>query len=119
MPDKTKEALQDVGFLGSYALLPSTNELCFKTQVAVRSMISTANEWEYYIANGEDLGADQSRKVEEWIRPKLRAFRDVAREKIEELDNLFVEEDEAEALRLLKGRWWQIVHAVDAYLKAT
>ncbi|CAK3778208.1 Ribosomal lysine N-methyltransferase set11 [Lecanosticta acicola] len=116
MSPETKRALQDVGFLGNYALVPATNELCFKTQVAVRAILNTANEWEYYIANGEDLAADQTKRVEEWVRPKLLALKAFAREKIVEVEALFVGEDEAEAVRLLKGRWWQVVHAVDAYM---
>lgn len=118
MPETTREALQDVGFLGGYALLPGTNELCFKTEVAVRAILLTANEWEYFIANGEDLSGDQSGKAREWLIPRMQVYRKTAVSRLEELDELEVRSGEQEALRLLKVRWRQIRDAVDAFLAA-
>lgn len=118
MPETTREALQDVGFLGGYALLPGSNELCFKTEVAVRAMLLTANEWEYFVANGEDLSGDQSGKVRAWLSPRLKDYRGVAVSKQEELEGLDVKDHEQEAVRLLKVRWKQIQTAVDAFLLA-
>ncbi|KAK4495468.1 hypothetical protein PRZ48_013799 [Zasmidium cellare] len=113
MSSSTTSALQDVGFLGGYALLPATNELCFKTQVAVRAMLLTANEWEYFIANGEDLSGDQSGRVREWVLGRLEEFRELAVEKIEELEGL--EGEDKDAVKVLVGRWRQILEAIDRY----
>lgn len=115
MSPSTHSALQDVGFLGGYALLPATNELCFKTQVAVRAMLLTANEWEYFIANGEDLSGDQSARVKEWILPRLREFRELAVSKIEELEGLRKGKEDDEAVAVLVGRWRQILDAIGRY----
>ncbi|EME38939.1 hypothetical protein DOTSEDRAFT_75593 [Dothistroma septosporum NZE10] len=118
MPESTREALQDVGFLGGYALLPGTNELCFKTQVAIRAILLTANEWEYFIANGEDLSGDQSAKVRSWLKPRMKEYRKAAASKQEELEKLEVKDEEQEAVRLLKLRWRHIQDAVNAFLAA-
>lgn len=115
MSPSTTSALQDVGFLGGYALLPATNELCFKTQVAVRAVLLTANEWEYFIANGEDLSGDQSERVREWVLVRLRGFRELAEEKIGELEELEEGKEDAEAVRVLVGRWRQILEAIERY----
>ncbi|KAF1344683.1 hypothetical protein BDV97DRAFT_402455 [Delphinella strobiligena] len=68
--------LQDVGFLGGYVLDPGTSEICFKTQVAVRSVLLTANEWEHYMGSGEDLASDKDTEVIEWLRPALEDYVD-------------------------------------------
>ena len=121
----TKSALQDVGMLGSYALLPPSAqreqaELCFKTQVAIRAELLTANEWEYFMLNGEDMTSDQSPKVREWIRPKLEYYRDWAQSKLKGLDRLekAVVEGSADAGACfwLKIRWRQIEEAIIAWL---
>lgn len=111
LPEATRSALQDVGFLGGYALLPEKMELCFKTQVAVRACILTANEWEYFIANGEDLSGDQSAKVREWLLPKMKALDDLARERMSKLYAM-----KGPAARLLKDRWEQIGRATHNYV---
>lgn len=77
-------------------------------------MLLTANEWEYFIANGEDMSGDQSGRVREWVLPKLRAFRELAERKIGELEEMGEERD-GEAKGLLVGRWRQIMEAVEAY----
>ena len=97
------ERLQDVGFYGSYALLPADNELCFKTQVAVRAMLLTCNEWEYFVASGEDLTVDCSREVDEYVKGLLRGYREEAVGK-------------RELPGMIGARWGQIVDAIDAFL---
>lgn len=113
----TRDQLQDVGYLGSYALLPATNEICFKTQVAVRAELLTANEWEYFISNGEDLSNDQSEKVKRWLEPFLDGYRSDAESKIKELQDFRPEESEVPSVSLLLARWMQIYDALDAFIR--
>lgn len=131
--DETKSQLQDVGFLGGYALLPSQYpcsrsksakdaptgclancrqpwEICFKTQVAVRAVLLTANEWEYFLTNGEDLSGDKSAAVNAWLRPHLQAYKDEVIQEInstEDLDKSLIS-DHALAVSMMKERWTQV-----------
>ncbi|KAF4548599.1 SET domain-containing protein 3 [Elsinoe fawcettii] len=58
-----KQDLESVGYLGNYTLFPSTNEICFRTQVALRVRCTTSNEWEYFMNSGDDIGADMDDKI--------------------------------------------------------
>lgn len=111
---EVRNQLQDVGFLGAYALLPASNELCFKTQVAIRAALLTSNEWEYYIANGEDLSIDQTPAVKDFVRKLLVDYRADSIRKLEAIRAL----DDAPAEKILTLRWNQIVEAIDAFAKA-
>ena len=133
LPDETKAQLQDVGFLGAYALLPSQYpcsrsksakdaptgclakcrqpwEICFKTQVAVRAVLLTANEWEYFVSNGEDLSGDKSAAVNAWLRPHLQALKDKAHEEATLTEDLrkSVGPDYELAVSIMKERWTQV-----------
>lgn len=79
----------------------------------------TANEWEYFMLNCEDMTSDQSSTVKEWLRPLLEEYRDQAREKLAELAKLEPEKGSADAGAVfwLKIRWEQIEQALDAFLK--
>lgn len=114
-----RDQLQDVGFLGGHALLPATNDLCFKTQVAVRAMLLTCNEWEYYVTNGEDLAEDQLTAVKEFIRPLLQQYQKEARSKSVALGQRVASGKAAEEneLALLQTRWSQIDDAIAAFLE--
>lgn len=122
LQESTKEALQDVGFLGGYALLPGTNELCFKTQVAIRTKMLTANEWEYFISNGEDLSGDKSALVNQHVAEMLWDYQTEARRQIKLLSELEHRTNSTHAdqisLSLLKQRWKQIGDGVKAFLDA-
>ena len=111
---KVRDQLQDVGFLGAYALLPASNELCFKTQVAVRAALLTSNEWEYYIANGEDLAVDQTPIVYEFVKKLLQDYRVDAVQKLQVLR----EQEDTTVRAILCLRWTQIIEAIDAFSKA-
>lgn len=126
LSETTKSQLQDVGYLGAYALLPPSSqrskaEICFKTQVAIRAELLTANEWEYFMLNGEDMTTDQSGKVMEWLRPLLEGYRGQAKDKLGELDKIEVEVEstEAGAMFWLKTRWKQIEDMLEAFLQST
>ncbi|PNS19608.1 hypothetical protein CAC42_7452 [Sphaceloma murrayae] len=78
MPNLTisqKHDLEAVGFLGNYSLTPSTNEICFRTQVALRARRQTSNEWEFFMNCGDDIGVD----VEDSICRDLHRFISVDR----------------------------------------
>lgn len=107
-----KGQLQDVGFLGVYGLLPAHNELCFKTQVAVRAALFTSNEWEYFMLEGVDLSQDRSKEVDEFVKPLLQAYHTECITNIELLAN----KGEEQPIRLLLLRWKQIEEALEAYL---
>lgn len=115
LSDNVRSQLQDVGFLGAYALLPATNELCFKTQVAVRAVLLTCNEWEYFMTNGEDLSSDRSTAVEDYMRPLLSAYH---KDALSNLKWLHARRGHMEpATDLLISRWTQIREALEAYMK--
>lgn len=118
LTDSQQSALQDVGFLGGYALLPSAGELCFKTQVAVRSVLLTANEWEHFMGSGEDLADDKENEVLDWLRPSLQSYTEQAKEAIASLKSLSAERtgDLASKLKLLQARWEQILTGLEDFL---
>lgn len=117
LTESQQSALQDVGFLGGYALLPS-GELCFKTQVAVRSVLLTANEWEHFMGSGEDLADDKEDEVLDWLRPSLETYTEEAKEAIASLKSLSAERtgDLASKLKLLQARWEQILTGLEDFL---
>lgn len=125
LSESQQSILQDVGFLGGYALDPSTNELCFKTQVAVRSVLLTANEWEHYMGSGEDLASDKDPEVIEWLRPALEDYVEQAEAAVERLTALkrgasgAAEPSKlfASKLELLQARWEQILSALTRFLE--
>lgn len=124
LSESQQSILQDVGYLGGYALDPSTNELCFKTQVAVRSILLTANEWEHYMGSGEDLASDKDPDVVEWLRPGLEEYAQEAESAIDRIASLREEDRETHGsptpfdskLALLQTRWTQIQEALERFL---
>lgn len=112
--------LQNTGFLGSYALLPASNELCFRTQVAVRAKLLTCNEWEYFVTNGEDLAGDHSEEVEGFVGKLLGRWREEALKKIDEILKLEYGNEIlscAEAEKMVVMRWVQIIEGLDRFLE--
>lgn len=103
--------MRDTGYLGNYALIPSDGTVCFKTQVAVRAQLLSANEWEYFILNGEDMGADRSEEVAKWLEPLLNDFEKEARSKIAGMEQW---DGQEVAVGLIRERWLQIVEGLAA-----
>lgn len=118
--ESQQHILQDVAYLGGYALDPSANELCFKTQVAVRSVLLTANEWEHYMGSGEDLASDKDSEVVEWLKPALEEYAQQADTAVKRLTELRKAESQPAAfeskLALLQARWEQIRAALKHFL---
>jgi hypothetical protein len=75
----------------------------------VRAVLLTANEWEYFVTNGEDLSGDKSAAVNEWLRPHLQGLRSEAAKKIQALESLGdISRDHGLAVSMMKERWTQI-----------
>lgn len=104
LSEQVRSRLQDVGFLGGYALLPATNELCFKTQVAIRATFQTANEWEYFIQNGEDLGEDCTPQVEKIVQKWYSARASEENASTRALESF----GESPKVKTIAARWAQI-----------
>jgi hypothetical protein len=73
-------------------------------------MLLTANEWEYFVTNGEDLSGDKSTMVNDWLRPHLQRLGLEATQKVQVLGELAgnVGQDHALAVSMMKERWNQI-----------
>lgn len=106
---RARDALQNTGYLGNYVLIPSQGKFCFKTQVAVRAELLSANEWEYFSLNGEDMGADRSKDVGKWLEPLLAEYAEEARTWIGMLKH-----EDSVAVGLIKTRWEQILEGLAA-----
>lgn len=119
LSSQTKEQLQDTGYLGSYALDPKTNEICFKTQVAIRAELLTSNEWEYFIGSGEDMSSNQNKRVEKWLVNLLKQDLASAQKMVDELRDRKSTPDEAPMVSLAQARWTQIVRGLRAYIDAS
>jgi hypothetical protein len=111
LSEEVRSQLQDVGFLGGYALLPASNELCFKTQVAIRATFLTANEWEYYVQNGEDLGEDATFEVEKRVHKLCGVYMEQKLQATEALSNL----EQTPIVASLTERWAQIKRALTIF----
>jgi len=110
LSEEVRSRLQDVGFLGGYAYLSATHELCFKTQVAIRATVLTANEWEYYIENGEDLAEDQTSRVEKIVQVMFLPHNEQAQRTVVALRGM----QPSPMTALLTERWKQIITAYHA-----
>ena len=110
-----RSQLQDVGYLGGYALSPATNAICFKTEVAVRAKLLTSNEWEYFISNGEDLSVDKSPEVKRFLITLFAEHRKQVMETLVKLNG--VEEYRGSAAHTtLFFRWTQILEGLEAFM---
>jgi hypothetical protein len=87
----------------------------------VRAVLLTANEWEYFVTNGEDLSGDKSATVNDWLRPHLQGLRSEAMLKVQALEEVdeSVGEDHALAVAMMKDRWRQIAVHVGIFLDST
>ncbi|GAB7345966.1 hypothetical protein MBLNU457_4189t1 [Dothideomycetes sp. NU457] len=105
-------ALRDVGYEGNYSLDPSIQELCFRTQVAVRSVLLTANEWEFFMSSGEDIGVDMSGEVTEWVKQKVREWLVEAKEtigKVYQMNHVETRDTVTARLGLVMRRWAELI----------
>jgi hypothetical protein len=84
----------------------------------VRAVLLTANEWEYFVTNGEDLSGDKSAAVNDWLRPHLQGLKLEAMQKVQALEEVGADvgEDHALAVAMMKNRWSQIAVHVGLFL---
>ncbi|KAF2861513.1 SET domain-containing protein [Piedraia hortae CBS 480.64] len=103
---ETRDALQMVGFLGSYVLLPTTEmrwELCFRAQVALRAELSKNDEeWGHFMQTGEDLNAALESKVVKFAKHLTTDFVKHGWEKVSMLESKGARE-------IVIERWKQIL----------
>lgn len=107
-----KSTLQDTGYLGNYSYIPTEGVFCFRTQVAIRAQLFSANEWEFFYLNGVDMGVDREREVKEWLQGPLEDYLAEVRERLHRYENWWVEKGEEAALEVIKERWKQIEEGV-------
>lgn len=114
--DQQKEILSNVGYLGNYVYSPATDEFCFRTQVAVRSIFLTANEWEYFMASGEDVADDKTKDVRKRLsEPLIAANRHYQKQHSKAVARMknSTEPPVKAKLKLVVDRWEQILHSID------
>ncbi|SMR64402.1 unnamed protein product [Zymoseptoria tritici ST99CH_3D1] len=111
-----RTALEDAGFLGSYAYLPSTQDICFRTQAAMRAV--NGADWEHFVATGEDSGKSLEDDCRGWLKPVVQESVDFAKERVTEMDGELLIDGAERAktqLCLIRERWQQIVSALDDF----
>ncbi|KAK5000169.1 hypothetical protein LTR66_000942 [Elasticomyces elasticus] len=113
-----RSTLEERGFLGGYAIIPAANEICFKTQVALRILLFPKDVWEHFISYGEDpAGTNTSTKADAFLLPLLVGYEESAQEKLRELTRLERDPTYAghgTAFGLIRVRWEQIISVLDA-----
>jgi hypothetical protein len=108
-----RELLDEKGFLGGYVLDART--VCYRTQVALRLLCVSAEEWAALVEEGEDGGDVVQEKVDRLLVSLLRKYRGVIESTIKELKGLEV--GEAGQREMLGMRWQQIQGLIDRTIK--
>ena len=102
-----KATLEDAGFWGKYMLDRET--ACYRTHVALRTLVLTPLQWRAVLDGERDEGRDQG-KVDAALVSVLRAYEEEIEDKIEEVEETTVgDELSREGLR---DRWVQIKELV-------
>ncbi|GAM87107.1 hypothetical protein ANO11243_051280 [Dothideomycetidae sp. 11243] len=115
-PDQ-RQTLEAVGYLGNYSLTPTTGEVCFRTQVALRTTLLTANEWEYFMASGEDIADDKTDEVRVLLCGMIRARMTGMAGTKQKLDDARQSGMGNEmVLSSILERWRQIIDALQKYI---
>lgn len=109
-----EEQVKDAGFWGKYTL--DKEGVCYRTQVALRSLIMTERRWERFVS-GADEGRDEEGKYVELLQGILLELQDSVTETIYELNKL--ETDEKEARGTLVRRWKQIIGLLNHVFEST
>ncbi|KAF7541889.1 hypothetical protein G7054_g206 [Neopestalotiopsis clavispora] len=108
---KSREMLEDRGFLGGYVL--DSTQVCYRTQVALRTLCCTEREWARFV-DGMDDGERSQKKVDELLVELLEKYSAAIRGTMSDIDNL----DEGEPCQrdLLAARWRHILRLVQGTL---
>jgi ribosomal lysine N-methyltransferase 2 len=107
-----KRDLEDAGFWGRYVLDADT--ICFRTQVAVRSMVADASAWEPYSQGLEDDAP--AWKVNDKLREIFEDFEDEIDDTVAKIEALAPGVGEPAQRDTLLRRWEQIRALVRAAL---
>jgi len=83
------------------------NDVCYRTQVALRILVLPARKWEHF-ADGMEDGVKEQGAVNKVLKKVLREFELEAKEKIEELEGLKDEAEMEYQRDMLRRRWSQI-----------
>ncbi|EFQ91062.1 hypothetical protein PTT_12198 [Pyrenophora teres f. teres 0-1] len=101
--DDQKEALKDRGFLGKYILEPKTGG-CFRTQVALRMLCCTREQWEQFV--DFEAGDEFAPRVRSTLKEILESFVKTIHRTVEGVEKLNV--GQVEQRESLVKRWGQI-----------
>jgi hypothetical protein len=109
---RQKEELDEFGFLGKYQL--DAEEVCYRTQVALRAIYLPSREWRR-VAQGEDDGEGHQEKVDELLVSILKKYVVRINDRLEKIGLL--EEGEPCQRDMLRLRWHQIRGLVERTIK--
>jgi len=102
---KQKESLEERGFLGKYVL--DRNDVCYRTQVALRILVLPVRKWERFVDGMED-GEREQGAVNKVLGKVLKGFQLEAKIKIEEVEGLGEDVGMKCQKYMLRSRWVQI-----------
>ncbi|KAJ0351153.1 hypothetical protein COL154_004459 [Colletotrichum chrysophilum] len=102
-----RKRLEERGFLGKWMVDAET--VCYRTQVALRSMVLPARRWARFVDGFEDGEAEQA-QVDEILKEVLVAYDGEISRKVELISKL--EEGEGFQREMLVMRWGQIQELV-------
>lgn len=106
-----KELLEGKGFLGNYML--DANNVCYRTQVALRAMCLGENLWLDFLDGQRDEDVDQ-KQVDEILLKVLEQYKKDIEQMKERVNDVSV----GDVMRnMLRDRWQQIQELVDAGIR--
>ncbi|ETS84389.1 hypothetical protein PFICI_02414 [Pestalotiopsis fici W106-1] len=111
LDEKSREMLDDRGFLGGYVL--DRGQVCYRTQAALRTLCCSEREWSRFV-DGMDDGERSQKKVDELLVELLGKYSTSIIGTMEEIDGL--QEGEPCQRGLLAARWRHILRLVQGTL---
>ncbi|KAL9945679.1 hypothetical protein D7B24_005034 [Verticillium nonalfalfae] len=112
-PATRKRDLEDAGFWGRYVL--DSDMVCFRTQVAVRSLVVPEWVWRSF-AEGRDEGEGAQWKVDTELKTMLEEYDEQIEATVKEVESLEVV-GEAVQREIIVQRWRQIQTIVGVAIK--
>ncbi|KAJ2901733.1 uncharacterized protein MKZ38_001504 [Zalerion maritima] len=104
LSEQQKAELKTTGYLGNY-MLDAETAGCFRTQVALRLMVSSRDEWQSFLNSGDGIASQA--KVDILLAQLIDIFLRRIQEKLQRINNLHHIGQERQR-RLLARRWEQI-----------
>ncbi|KXJ93752.1 hypothetical protein Micbo1qcDRAFT_220387 [Microdochium bolleyi] len=103
LDDRQKEALEEAGFLGRYAL--DRDGVCYRTQVAVRQVCCKPGEWRRFVMGADD-GESSQGEVDGLVLQMLREYLQTAVKVSDKIVTMVA--GRPEQRDMLSSRWRQI-----------